>query len=179
MPITFGSIIDALGLRVTNVGTPTTGTDAANKAYVDAATGAVVFGVQDVNSTSTASIANTTVTQVAGWTGADASGLYTSGTTAGIHTFDVAGMFLFNVTVGWASVSSGRRALIIRKNSTEVRRTEVPPGAVAVQSLTHMMPMNAGDTFDVSVWQNSGSPLVLASPHEWQAWKVSNAIAYG
>lgn len=64
MPVTFGSLVDMLGLRITNLGTPSLSTDAATKAYVDSMGAAPPAGRCRLQNTSTQAFPDGTPTTV-------------------------------------------------------------------------------------------------------------------
>lgn len=178
------------------------GVDLANSAVVNSkiADGAVTpvklsidarpAPVCDVISASTAVLTTATFTTITGWTGGDnANNPYLSATSAGgVHTWKLAGMFMFNASCTFApSTAAGRRILTIHKNGVEQRRIDtglLGGGAsnVAVTSpqVVHVMPMAVGDTLEIKAWHQTGANLALgANPgHEWQAWRIGPDTAF-
>lgn len=138
--------------------------------------------VSDYNSTSTASIANTTWTTVAGWASTTGSNTYISGMSGGVATFIVPGMYVINATVTFAGGTASRRIIRLTKNGTEVRRFDTSvPTQQSTLYISHMMPMAINDTMTIDCYQQTGGALALANNpgHEWQVWKISDALNYG
>ena len=137
--------------------------------------------VIDITSTATGNVSSGQWTNITGWGPGQTA--YTSAINAGVATWSAPGMFLFTATVSFAANASiVRRGIRLVKNGAEVRRADWAGGPqTAVMTITHMMPMIAGDTFAVEVVQQTGANLALTAspPHEWQAWKLSDSTAYG
>ena len=142
----------------------------------------VEYGVQHVTSSTTPSLSDSTWTTVAGWSGGGAGGRYTGGSTAGVSTFNVSGMYLFNATIQFGGSATGHRSVVaLHRNGVEQRRAEALTNinSVTVVSIQHMMPMVSGDGFSVVVWVNTTGISLGGTPgHFWQAWRIGDATAY-
>lgn len=119
-----------------------------------------------VNRTSTVSIPNNVQTTV-GWQNpgglvvetADSGISFTAG---GVVTLAVAGIYLLNVTVTWASNVNGQRSIVFKRNGTEqLGGDESDPGQVGAfyHSTSVLHEFSEGDTVEVQLHQNSGGAL--------------------
>ena len=135
----------------------------------------------EVTSTVTTNVTSGAFVGVGGMVGGDAANNpYVSSTTGGVSTFKVAGMYLFTA---WATFSSGtasRRIVALMKNSAEQFRQDNSNQGAWTGQVTGIIPMNVGDTFYVSVFQNSGANLALGAVpgHGWTAWRIGPDTAY-
>jgi len=88
-PVIINGILDLMGNRITNVGTPTTSTDAATKAYVDSASGTDTLALLGCTNNQVAQFVGSVWVCVDKVSDADAlDGIDSTGFSQGAHTID-------------------------------------------------------------------------------------------
>lgn len=123
-------------------------------------------------STDTTSILNSTFTKLSGWSSDTASG-YTSKNgkyynyTPGTFTMVTPGEYDIFAQNTWAADASGGRFLLtIRKNGTEMVRSDITMGTRSVPkalNLSKSFMIAANDTIEVWIFQTTGATISLGS----------------
>jgi hypothetical protein len=96
-------------------------------------------------------------------------------------TVNRSGMWGISSTMRWDSAATGSiRFLSIRKLGSQMVSTNqhLSHTNVAQQNAAIIMPINAGETFDVAVWQDSGTAKTL-DPNNSLGWCRVNAVWLG
>lgn len=154
------------GQRLTSVGTPTAGTDATTKAYVDTAAAATTAcgelhattGFQSTTTAVTAVVALDTIGPNVGPVTASTSGNKLTIGTGG------AGAYLCSGTVGWVNGTTGIRVPILYVNGAGIAKSEThnftgSAGTVLHSTATVLLQLAEGDYVQLGAFQASGAAL--------------------
>jgi hypothetical protein len=80
------------------------------------------------------------------------------------YTAPIDGLYLVTATVTWAQNSSGIREIGLRVNGSTVydgARVVNASNITHVQSVNHLIRLNAGQYVEATVWQSTGGPLAV------------------